>query len=346
MVTIADVAKQAGVSMMTVSRVINKNRHVSEKTRKAVELAIEQLNYHPNMIARSLATNRNHMIAYVMSDMANPFFANVNKGIQHKCMEHGYTVIVYDVSSSEQLEDCINMLIDRRIDGIIFHHLDITAEHVRRLQENGLKCVTIDNEHDLEGVTMLLSDNYLGARTAARHLIERGHTRIGCIHGILDDAELSNIDNPDYIETFQRRIWRDRTQGFLDELHENGLEPACMILGRGTMTMGLADGISIMQRIANMNCELSALYCENDVLALGVLGECLEKNVRVPQDLSIVGHDGINISLTLFPRVTTIKQPKYEMGCIATEKLIHAIEQKEEGERIETRSELVVGDTT
>lgn len=346
MVTIADVAKRAGVSMMTVSRVINKSSHVSEKTREKVEEAIRHLNYRPNMVARSLATSRNQMVAYVISDLANPFFANVSTGIQRRCMEKGYTMILFDVSNGQQLDECLNMLIDHRIDGVIFHHLDVSMDQAERLYDNGLKCVMIDNERDLEGVTTLESDDYLGARMAVRHLIERGHRRIGCIHGLMSDEVAKQSGNLEYIETFQRRIWRNRTRGFLDEMSAAGLEPACMLQGRATANIGFFSGGSSRQRISGMQCMPTALYCENDMMALGVLGECLERDVRVPGDMAIVGHDGIKVSLTLYPRVTTVNQPKYEMGVMAAEKLIDAIEGRAQGERIMIRSQLAIGDTT
>lgn len=349
MVTIADVAKLAGVSMMTVSRVINKSSHVSEKTRKRVEEAVQALNYRPNMVARSLATSRNQIVAYVMSDLANPFFANVSTGIQRKCMARGYTMILFDVSNTQQLEECLNMLIGHRIDGVIFHHLDLTEEQVQRLHDNAIKCVTIDNERDLEGVTMLESDDYLGARMAVRHLIERGHRRIGCIHGLLDDeaaAQASAERELEYIETFQRRIWRNRTQGFLDEMNAAGLEPACMIQGRATANIGFFSGGSSLQRISDARVRPTAVYCENDMMALGLLGECLERNVPVPRQIAIVGHDGNEVSLTLYPRVTTVKQPKYEMGDLAAEQLLNAIESRAQEERIMVYSTLAIGDTT
>ena len=345
MVTIADVAKQAGVSMMTVSRVINNNAHVSEKTRQRVLQAVEELSYRPNMVARSLATRRNQMIAYVVSNLANPFFAEVSMGVENICVERGYIVIIYDVTSQKRLETCLNMLIDRRLDGVIFHHLDIRHEHVAQLQQNGVRCVTIDNEQDLPEITQVDSDKYEGGRNAARYLIERGHSKIGCIHGCYDGKKIQSYADVEYIERFQRKIWRNRTQGFLDELHSAGLEPACMVEGRGTASMGFKSGSEVYRQICEMDCRPTALYCENDVIALGVLSECLESGRRVPEEIALIGHDGLDIGMQLYPRITSIHQPRYQMGTLAASKLIDSIEAETEAERILVHSDLFHGDT-
>lgn len=346
MATIADVAKRAGVSMMTVSRVINKNSHVSERTRASVLKAIEELSYRPNKVARGLATRRNQMIAYVVSNLANPFFAAVNMGIQNVSVERGYTVIVYDVTDAQRLEDCLDMLIERRIDGVVFHHLDIRPAHVDRLLANGVKCVTIDNECDLENVTAVDSDDYQGARMATRFLIEQGHSRIGCIHGCYDGASLKKWERIEYTESFQRRIWRNRTQGFLDEMRAAGLEPACMIEGRGTADIMFAKDIESMERVFSGAEPPTALYCQNDILALSVLGACLQRNRSVPGDLALVGHDGLDFGMMLYPRLTTVCQPRYEMGEQAARRLMDAIENNAGPQRVFTHSTLHLGDTT
>lgn len=346
MATIADVAKHAGVSMMTVSRVINKNAHVSEKTRKKVMQAIEELSYRPNMVARGLATRRNQMIAYVVSNLVNPFFAEVSMGVENVCVEKGYTVIIYDVTDANRLEACVDMLIDRRIDGVIFHHLDITPEHVRMLSEGGVKCVTIDNERDLKDQTMIDSDDYDGGRMAARHLIERGHKRIGCIHGCYDETSLQRYNNLEYIELYQRRIWKNRTQGFLDEMRAAGLEPACMVEGRGISSVGLSAGPELFEKAMCGPDAPTALYCENDIIALGMLSECLERRKSVPEDIAIVGHDGLDMGIMLYPRITTVRQPRYRMGALAAEKLIDVIERDARPEHIILASDLFQGDTT
>lgn len=346
MVTLADVAKKAGVSMMTVSRVINGSGNVSEKTRRIVQDAIDDLSYRPNMLARGLATSRSRMIAYAVTNLANPFFADVSMGIENICVKHGYSVIICDVSSDERLSECVSMLIERRLDGVIFHHLNITEAHAKMLEQNSIHCVTIDNETDLDEVSSVNSDDYEGARRAVRHLVECGHRKIGCIHGHYDSVTMPDWSSPSYAETFQRRIWRDRTQGFLDEMRANGLEPVIMAEGRGSTLDSMIAGGYSMQEILHQGERMSAIYCENDFMALGALGECLKRSIRTPEDIAIVGHDGLNICMELYPRITTVHQPKYHMGCMAAEQLIGRIEERTPVTRQITASVIFRGDTT
>lgn len=345
MATIADVARQAGVSMMTVSRVINNSGAVSDATREKVEAAIRNLGYRPNMVARSLATNRTRMIAYVVSDLANPFFPEVSKGVHSMCRERGYLAIVYDVSDRRSMDDCLELLVDQRVAGVVFHHMNLAQAQVDQLMGEGVKCVTIDNEYDLAGITTIESDNYTGARRAARLLIDRGHRRIGCVHGHYADSDSPVPDDLEYTETFQRRIWRDRTRGFLDELREAGLEPACMIEGRGSAHYAIVNDSFGAAGMSDADDMPTALYCENDLIALGVLGECLKRHVSVPDRLAIVGHDGLDFGVAHYPRLTTIRQPRYETGRLAAERLIKAIELDGAPEHIMTRSDLFRGDT-
>ena len=345
MATIADVARQAGVSMMTVSRVINNSGAVSNATRDKVEQAIKRLGYRPNMVARSLATNRTRMLSYVVSDLANPYFPEVSKGIHNQCRERGYLPIVYDVSDLWRVNECLEMLVDQRIAGVIFHHLNITQAQVTLLSRNGVKCVTIDNENALKGITTIQSDNYLGARRATRLLIDSGHTRIGCIHGHYSAAMPTGLENMEYTESFQRRIWRDRTKGFLDEMHEAGLAPACMIEGRGSSHYSSVTGSLSIAKLLESDRLPTALYCQNDLMALGVLRECRELDIPVPGRVAIVGHDGLDLNYVLFPRVTTVRQPRYDTGCLAARKLIDAIENDCVPEQITTCSDLFIGDT-
>ncbi len=346
MATISDVAKRAGVSVMTVSRVINKSARVSDDMIERVNRAISELNYRPNMVARGLATRHTHMIAYVFSNLANPFFAAVSMGIQNACAEKGYTMILFDITSAERFNECLDTLIDRRIDGVVFHHLDVRQENVDSLRSNGVCVATIDNEVDLEGVTSVNGDDYEAARMATRHLIDRGYRRIGCVHEQYEDRSDENRGKKDYIQLFQRRIWKNRTRGFLDEMRSASLEPVCMIEGSGTADIAFAEDKESLQRILAPENRPCALYCENDIIALAVLSESMRQGIRVPQEIAIIGHDGLDYGMMLYPRLTTVCQPRYEMGSLAAHRLIDTIEHKSENEIIFTHSTVVAGDTT
>lgn len=342
LVTITDVAKRANVSMMTVSRVINNSGHVSVETRRRVQEAIDLLNYRPNMLAKGLATGRSKLIAYVMSNLSDPFHSLVSKGIENACFDRSYTVIICDAGSDQRVEDCMDMMIDRQIDGAIFHHLKMSPEQVARLAAGNVRCVMIDNEVELPDVSSVDSDNYQGGMMATRHLIAKGHRSIGCITGYLEDPGSCE----EYIDEFQRKIWRDRTQGYLDALEGEGLAPSALYEGSGGLKQGFLLAQGYVREIMRMPDPPTALYCGNDVIALGALSELLEMKVPVPERMAVVGHDGLEMSTILYPRVTTIVQPRYEMGFTAANMLLDLIEEDAPIEHKIMVSTLFQGDTT
>jgi len=342
LVTIADVARQAGVSMMTVSRVINNSGHVRAETRVRVQKVIDLLGYQPNMLAKGLATGRSKLIAYVMSNLTDPFHSLVTQGVENACFNRNYTVIICDTRSDQRVEDCIDMLINRQIDGAIFHHLDISSGQVIRLGAGNVKCVMIDNETELPDVSSVDSDNYEGGIMATRHLIAKGHRNIGCITGILEDSSAPE----EYIDKFQHKVWRDRTQGYWDTLLAAGLTQSVLFEGSGSLKLGFLMAQDFLRQIMRLPDPPTALYCGNDVMALGALSELREMKIPVPERMAIVGHDGLEVATILYPRVTTVVQPRYEMGLTAANMLLDVIEKNAPVEHRIMNSTLFQGDTT
>lgn len=343
MATITDVAKLAMVSDMTVSRVINHTGAVSPQTRARVEAAIRQLGYRPNMVAKGLATGRSHLLAYIMSDLSDPFHGQVSKGIENACFARDYTVIMCDAMSNARVEDCFNMLVDRRVDGAIFHHMQITAAQVAALQAQGVRCVLMDNEAILDGIANIESDDEAGGAMAAQHLIEKGHRRIGCIKGYVSQKAQGMQE---YTDSFQRRIWQERTRGFEQRLQQDGIKPVVSFEGSGSLRQGFVCGQQFVREILKMKKRPTALYCENDILALGALSELLEKGIEVPQEMAIIGHDGLEMCMMLYPRITTIVQPRYDMGFCAAQQLINELEGRCAPAIQLMHSTLFQGDTT
>jgi len=341
--TLVDVAKKAGVSVMTVSRVVNNKGTVNENTRKKVYKALEELSYKPNLMAKGLVTRRSNTIAYIMSNISNPFFANVSNGIGAICAERGYFRIILDATSEKGLNDCISIMIEHQTEGAIFHHLNLNEETVSALNRDGIKVVTIDNERILDGVPEISSDDFDGGYRAANYLIDRGHNKIACIHGKISDTTDVN-EGEDYIETFQRKIWRNRTEGFLKALREHGLEPEIMIEGRGTVKNRSSISKEDFKRLKN-NPEVTAVYCENDVIARSLLGECIRYGIRVPEDLAIIGHDGMDPLISYYPRIASVVQPQHEIGRLAAEMLIDYIESDVIPNNVVTHSEIREGDS-
>lgn len=347
MVTMTDVAKYARVSKMTVSRVLSGNGYVKDETRQAVMEAVEALGYRPNLLAKGLATGRSNLIAYVMPDICDPFFGNVCKGISDVCDQRGFSSVVCNTASAASVENFINMTIDRKTDGVIFHHLCITQEQVDLLLDNGICVGCIDNEHDLEGVQNINNDNYNGAYQAAEYLISRGYRKILCIRGDLPEGS-GLSEEVSYIESFQKRIWEDRTRGFLDALAAHGLEPFGICYGRGSADMDKAflNGQQILKQIVAQPELPDAIYCESDLLALGVLGEMLEMKIDCPGTIALCGHDGLDTCRLLYPRITTVAQPQYELGQLAARSIIATIEGAPRQPLQILPSEIFRGDTT
>lgn len=344
MVTIGDVAERANVSKMTVSRVVNGNGYVKEETRARVRKAIDDLGYRPNMVAKGLATRHSGIIAYMVADVSDPFYNRVSKGVENACFERDYTAILCDANSNRSVATYINMIIDRQIDGVIFHHHNISQQQVDKLLEAGASCVAIDNEKDLEGICLIDSDNYGGGLMAVRHLVSRGHTKIGCIHGVLHDKQ----QEPDaaYPDTYQRKIWYERTRGYEDGMKEAGIAYRRYYQGCGDTENGYAMAQQAVKQMLQEDEPPTALYCETDALALGALSEALECGVEVPGKLAIVGHDGLDMPMMLFPRVSTVVQPRYQMGQIAANLLIDAVTGQPGVEHMTLNLSMFQGDTT
>lgn len=347
MVTMMDVAKYANVSKMTVSRVLSGKGYVKEETRHAVMEAVQALGYRPNLLAKSLATGHSQIIAYVMPDICDPFFGNVCKGMTDMCDERGYNSIVSNTPNADSIEKFLNMAIDRKLDGVILHHLCIRQEQVDLLLHNHIKVVLIDNEYPVEGVVTVNNDNYGGAYMAAEHLIACGYRSIACVRGSLRQEDALPADQ-NYTESFQQRIWDDRTAGFLDALKAHGLEPFDFYYGRGSAYMDKAFqcGQQLVQQMLEKSEMPDAIYCQSDLIALGVLGEFLERGIPVPEKVALCGHDGLDVCRHLFPRITTVAQPQEEIGRKAAELLIAQIEETAKQNAVTLKSTLFLGDTT
>lgn len=343
-VTMTDVAKYAGVSKMTVSRVLNNNGYVKEETREAVLEAVKALDYRPNLLAKSLVTGRTNIIAYALPDIGDPYFGNVCKGTADVCAELGYNSIIANVASADGVDNFLNMVIDRKVDGVIFHHMCLTEAQVQLLTDSGIVSVLVDNEKLLDNAIDIANDNYNGACLATEYLISRGYRRIAYVRG-----NRPNDSHPDmnYPEVFQERIWEDRTKGFLDTMEKHGMEPFAVYYGRGSAAMDKAFlcGQQLMQQILSQPELPDAIYCQSDMIALGLLGEMLEKGVACPDTIALCGHDGLDTCRYLYPRITTVVQPQYEIGRMAAQALIAAIEGNPQPDTA-VNSMLFIGDTT
>ena len=346
MATMNDVAKAANVSVMTVSRVLNNNGYVKQETRAAIERAIKELDYRPNLLAKSLVTGKSNIIAYVLSDISDQFYGSVCKGVEDTCLSGGYTALICNADAHTSVDNYIDLIIDRKLDGAIFHHLPVTKEQIHLLKEHDIQCVTIDNEIQLEDVSSIDSDDYHGAFQAVTYLHSRGYEKIACICG--EDNRLSDEERS-HQERFQHRIWEDRTRGYMDGLKECGLETAGVYYSRGSADMHISFecGRSIMKEMLQNGTIPDAIYCQSDIISMGIVNVLMEKKPSLLKEIGIIGHDGLDICNLMHPRMTTVVQPKYELGMEATKELLKCIETKEEPIKHKiVKSHLYIGKTT
>ena len=347
MATINDVAKRAGVSRMTVSRAINNTGYIRQETRERIFEAISALKYRPNLVAKSLVTRRNLTIAYAMVNISDPFHNLVSQGIESVAFKSRYTTMMCDAHSPRRELDYIDLFLDHRLGGVIFHHMAISQAQANELVESGVQCVMMDNEEDLEDISAVNTDNYLGGAMAAEYLFSRGHRRIGCVHGTLERPARGDGPNGEipHEDTFQFRLWQERTRGFEDGMRALGLVPAGLFQGNGRFDCMVRRSEAIAEAVLGMADRPTALYCENDMIAIAMLHALLRRGARVPEDIALIGHDGLDLCGMVLPNITTIAQPRFEMGQTAARLLIEQIEEGAAPQRVLLKPTLQKGET-
>ncbi len=309
-VTVADIAREAGVSMMTVSRVINHKGEVSAATRKRVQGVIDRLNYRPSGIARSLATNHSGTIGLMIPDVSNPFFAAVARGAEQVAGAEGYNIFLCNTEEDPQRELAVlHTLEEKRVDGVVLFSRLETGQLVGLLKQQPASVLinrqTSKNKNDQVIGTVRL-DDVLGGELVTRHLLDRGHREIGFLAG------------PPTSHSGQAR-----TKGYLQTLKAAGLTPNPDWIHPCAPTVegGLASARDLLQR----QPELTALFCFNDLVAVGALQACVELGRAVPRDLAIAGYDDIPLAALVTPPLTTCRTPQYALGAEALHLLLNRI---------------------
>ncbi len=321
-VTLKDVARRAGVSAKTVSRVVNHQGEISEETRSRVQSAIEELGYRPNILARSLVNQRSNTLAVVASGIEYFGPSRTLLGIEQQADEFGYSVTLNVLPHGDQsnVRAVLDELIARRVDGIVWAIPEIgdnrewiTSDALRELPP--IVFLSMEARPNLAIVAV---DNRAGAKMAVQHLIEQGVRRVGIITGPLAWWEA-----------------RERLAGWREALTEAGLEPAQRLVAEGDWTPG--SGGRAMQTLLPRGLRLDAVFASNDQMALGALGVLHNAGLRVPRDLLMVGFDNIPESEFFFPPLTTVYQQVIEIGRAAVRQLharIEAERRREDGNAV------------
>src|SRR5690606_1217875 len=309
----------AGVSTTTVSHVINNSRFVSPEVRERVYQAMEELRYQPNALARSLRQGRTYTFGLLSSNSANPYFAEIGRAVEDAAFTSRYSVIICNTEGKQEKESFyLDVLSKKRVDGIILVGISQTNETLDRLLAKGVPVVLVDREIPDLDVDLVLTDNKHAGYLATRHLIEQGHTRIACVTG------------PAHVHPSSRRV-----VGYQEALQEAGLPLQEEYILPGDFSA--QSGWEATRTLLALPQPPSAIFLCNDLMAIGGLRAAAEAGFAVPQDLAIMGFDDIELASFTNPTLSSISQPKAEMGAIAMQMLLEQIE----GKRSEPRQEIL-----
>ncbi|HET7677462.1 MAG TPA: LacI family DNA-binding transcriptional regulator [Candidatus Limnocylindrales bacterium] len=301
--TIRDVARQAGVSTATVSRVLAGKSGVRPGTVARVTDAVEALDYRPSGVARSLKRRTTRTLGLVVTDILNPFYPEVVRAVEAAARMRGYSVILCNGDEDPEREArSLELLLERRVDGIIIASSRLTSRHVRWLERAPIPVVAVNSVPSVAGIPAILSDNVAGGRIAASHLAGLGHEAIGYITAPETNAAVS-----------------ERLEGARRGLAAAGVEARRMpvVVGDGHV----AGGERAAHELFGSHADLSALLCHNDLTAIGAIRAVRARGRRVPGDVSVVGFDDIDLAAYVEPALTTVVQEKAEMGRWAVETL-------------------------
>ncbi len=311
--TMQDVADLAKVSKTTVSHVINGTRPVSEEKRQRVLSAMKELDYHPNILARGLRRNETTMIGLIVPNNANPFYAEVSKGVESVCFDKGFNVIL--CNSDRDIEKELrytDLLTKKRVDGILFVGTWIgeNTDHIENTIQQNIPIVVVDRFVPNLDIDLVVTNNVLGGWLATSHLYGLGHKKIACIAG-----------TPQFTPN------AERIQGYEKALVEAKIPINPDLIIRSNFQF--EGGYKAAQQLLSQENRPTAIFACNDLMAIGAMRAAIDLGYRIPEDLSIIGYDDVQMTKYTNPQLTTISQPMFEMGNRAAEMLIERIHELE-----------------
>ncbi|CAG8998827.1 MAG: Ribose operon repressor [Candidatus Celerinatantimonas neptuna] len=329
MATMKDVARMAGVSISTVSHVLNQTRFVSDDVASRVKAAAEELRYSPSALARSLKMKMTHTLGMLLTTSSNPFFAELLKGVERRCYEKGYNLILCNTEGdSKRMQANLDMLLQKRVDGLLLMCCEWDdPEQDLFYRHQPVPTVVMDWGPQVSGCDRIQDNSRQGGYLATRYLIDQGFTQIGCLAGPLDRP------------TAIRRL-----EGFKKAMNEASL-PVCenWVVSGNYDCMG---GQSAFRELYHRGALPSALFICNDMMAMGAIHSAYQLGLSIPEQLSIVGYDDIQLAQYSIPALTTVHQPKFRLGQQAVDRLLERIQCPDIDTRvIELEPSLVVRDS-
>ncbi len=312
-VTIHDIARECGVNVSTVSRALNGSYGVNDETRQKVLDVARRLNYVPNRVARGLATGRSQSLALLISDIRNPFFAEVARGAEDAAFAAGYDLILgnADLDRERQMR-YLRSLVAKRVDGLIINSVSgLEESEVDELLDYGIPIVLLNRSDNVQSISTVSGDNFEGGYLAGQYLIGLGHRNIAHLSGPKQHGNLT-----------------ERAKGFLKAVHQAGDTVRAVVLHGDQNQLG---GYLLTRKLLASQPAVTAISTANDAMAFGVIRALLEHGKKIPADISLVGFDNLELAAILQPPLTTVHQPKYEMGEAAVQILLRQIARPESG---------------
>ena len=315
MVTISDVAKLAGVSLVTVSRVINNADYVSDKTRSNVKKAIAELGYIPSAMARGMRLNRTFTFALILPDITNSFWTTVARGVEDVAQIQDYSILFYNVDEDQKKQKrALETVFSQQVDGVMIAPHDGVTENLKLLHQRKVPTVILDRKLDQDiadwKFDFVRGDSISGAKALTEHLIKLGHRKIAILSG---DVRTSTA--------------KDRVSGYRMALEGMGIPYDSELVFFGEYR--ISAGEKLLRALLDKEIEFSAIFAANNAIGLGVVQELLHRNIRIPDDVAVVYYDDSSKDGTYFPFFTSIQQYAYEIGKTAAELLISRINDRE-----------------
>jgi len=305
-ITIKKIAKLAGVSHITVSRVVNGEKYVKEETKNKILKIIKKYDYEPNYFAIGLKTKKSKTIGLIVGDIENPYYARLAKGVINVCESSNYNVIVCNSQyDSELSEKYLSMLLSKGVDGLIISNIDLNIETVKNLRKKQIPLVFTNIKYDLPDLNYIKADDYLGGKLAAEYLVKSGHRKIYFLR-------------PPNVYGSQERI-----DAFKDTMTKNKIYFDDSYFSDHIFNED--DSYIATKKFISKQKDFTAIIAGNDFIAMGAVEAVFDLGLKVPDDLSIIGYDNLKFTKIMRVPLTTIKQPKYLFGRLAAERVIELL---------------------
>ena len=303
--SIREVAKRAGVSLGTVSNVLNRPEIVALETRQRVQQAIDEIGFVRNGSARQLRAGRSQHIGLIVLDVANPFFTEVARGVEDLANKAGYVVILCNSDDSAEKEsNYLHVLEEQRTQGVLITPVQSDTGYLQVFRQRVIAVVLLDRPSRSKDLCSVSVDDVRGGEIAAAHLLEEGHERIGFVHGPLSIRQIA-----------------DRRRGMIRAVKTAGLDPDRAIVDITTHAQSAREGEECVEKLLSARTRPTAVFCANDLLALGLMRGLIKHGISIPGGMALVGYDDVEFASVLSTPLTSIRQPKYELGRAAAELL-------------------------